>query len=373
MKKYILAFVLLNGIFSCKKEPITPEDLTPPEEVATTLTPDSPVWKRLSSPSIYRYNDGGISANITTMFTGTMYRADTLNDGLFIDNSSSIITNGNVDYRTLATGYYSPSGDRWFLSLKLGLPRYSSMVLGIFAITGRYEQVNFFSLLGSGYTINENYPDGKSYINDIWMRANEETGEKIKEGVLLTGFMANNNGYFFENDAEKQMWHINNSQIYKKITTFYEPFLGNIACASTKIKGKEYGFVLSESTSPKAKTKSFYQFDTSTETWAKRADFPGEDRMEGVLFGIHGKIYYGLGQSKTEAKGFRDIWEYDPTTNAWTKFATYPGGGNIKLMTTTVSGKAYIGMGYQIAKTAIGTEKYVGALDFWEFVPSKKQ
>ncbi|MDP5120468.1 MAG: hypothetical protein NWQ46_02650, partial [Spirosomaceae bacterium] len=100
-------------------------------------------------------------------------------------------------------------------------------------------------------------------------------------------------------------------------------------------------FVLSESTLKNVKTKDFFQYDTATDKWTKRADFPGEDRKEGILFGIADKVYYGLGQSKTEAKGFRDIWQYDPATDTWVNFATFPGGGNVRLMTCSVSGKQY--------------------------------
>lgn len=371
---FVFCFLLgsLLGATSCTKTATEPIDLTPKIEVPPVLTPDSPVWKQLSSPSTFNFNDGAIRTNPATMYTGVMWRQDTLNDTKAVDDFSVIKVIGNSDGNLIAAGNYDPQSGRWVLSLTPGLPRYSPMLLGVFAITGRFGVVNYFSLLGSGYTVNENFPNGISYVSDIWMQENYETKEKIKENVLLTGFMANNSGYFFENDSQKQFWTINNSQIYSKRTTFPGQFISNIACASAKINDRDFGFVISESSNKAIKTRDFYQYDTQTDKWTKRADFPGEDRQEGQFFGISGKIYYGLGQSKTEAKGFRDIWQYDPTTNRWTQFATYPGGGNVKLVMGLVSGKAYIGMGYQVAKTAIGTEKYVGALDFWEFVPSRK-
>lgn len=371
----ILVLVLsVWSIFSCKDTTAVPENLTPATEIPPILTPDSQMWKKLQSPSTFFFSDGGFRTNPTTMYTGVMWRRDTLNDDALVDDFSVLNVVGNSDGNTIATGNFDPQSQRWVLSISPGLPRYSAMVLGVFAITGRFEQVNYFSLIGSGYTINENFPNGISYIRDIWMRDENAltAGDRIKENVLLTGFMANNNGYFFENDAEKQFWTINNSQQYAKRSTYPGDFLGNIATTSAKINGKELGFVLAESTLKGVKTKDFYQYDTETDKWVKRADFPGEDRKEGILFGISGKVYYGLGQSKSEAKGFRDIWQYDPATDTWVNFATFPGGGNVKLMTCSVSGKQYIGMGYQVAKTQIGTEKYVGALDFWEFVPSRK-
>ena len=171
---------------------------------------------------------------------------------------------------------------------------------------------------------------------------------------------------------KKQVWFINNSQIYEKRKPFSGNFLGRFATTSAKVNGKDYGYMLSESQDEKVKSNEFYQYNIETDTWLRKANFSGEDRYEGVIFGINDKVYYGLGQSKTEAKGFRDIWQYDSQIDKWSNFATYPGSGNIKVSTALVSGKVYIGMGYYVGATAINTEKYIGVSDFWQFVPSLK-
>ncbi|MDP5120469.1 MAG: hypothetical protein NWQ46_02655, partial [Spirosomaceae bacterium] len=239
-----LALSVLS-LFSCKDPTAVPENLTPATEIPPILTPDSPMWKKLRSPSTFFFNDGAIRTTPATMYTGVMWRQDTLNDDVLVDDFSVLNVVGNSDGNTLASGNFDPQSERWVLSITPGLPRYSAMMLGVFAITGRFEQVGYFSLIGSGYTINDNFPNGISYVRDIWMRDENAltAGDRIKENVLLTGFMANNNGYFFENDAEKQFWTINNSQQYAKRSTYPGNFLGNIATTSAKINGGGQGFV----------------------------------------------------------------------------------------------------------------------------------
>ena len=368
----LILSTLLMISFACKKSQIELIDKTTPAEVAPIYTPDSPMWKKLNPPSNTIRDGGSFKFERENLYTCVMAREDTTFDDLKIDNFSHLKMWGNIDAQTVITGDYIPENDYWVIKKTDGIPRYSPILLGPFAVVGRFEIVGYFSLLGAGYSVNESYPTGFQFIKDFWLKSDyNQTGETVNSGIL-TGFMANNAGYFLENDDKKLFWHINNSQIYEK----RKPFIGNyyykFATGSAKINKKDYGYMVSESQDEKIRTKEFYKYDTDLDIWTRKADFPGDDRYEGVIFGIDDKIYYGLGQSKTEAKGFRDIWQYDTQTDKWSNFATYPGGGNIKVSTALVSGKVYIGMGYYIGKTAINTEKYIGVSDFWEFVPGKK-
>jgi hypothetical protein len=371
LKSFIVSCCLISFL-SCKKNEVELVDKTTPTETAPTYTADSPMWKKLTSPSNSRYSGGVVKTEVENLYTCVMARVDTLNDHLQIDNFSHISMWGNIDAQTIITGEYVPENNYWVSRKTEGTPRYSPILLGPFAITGRFGIINYFTLLGSGYSVDENYPAGFKFIKDWWLQSDyNQTGDIVNEAIL-TGFMANNAGYFLENDNKKQVWFINNGQIYEKRKPFSGNFLGRFTTTSAKINGKDYGYMLSESQDEKINSNNFYQYNTETDTWLRKANFPGEDRYEGVIFGINDKVYYGLGQSKTEAKGFRDIWQYDPQTDKWNNFAIYPGSGNIKVSTALVSGKVYIGMGYYVGKTAINTEKYIGVSDFWEFVPSKK-
>lgn len=369
--KILLLVVIIAGFVACDKKTSVIIDESPTREEAPIYTPDSPMWRKLNSPVSYAFTEGVVRTETENLYTCVMGRPDTTNDHLAVDNRSRIDMYGNIDAQTVATGTYSPDGNFWNIRKMDGLPRFSPILLGPFAVFGR-TSVEYFSLFGSGFSFDENFPDGVSYYVDGWMQTDfNQTGD-IVGGAVLTGFMANNDGYFIENNEGRQFWHMNRIRVYEKLKPFPGDFLGKFTMASAKVNKKEFGFLILESGSEQIPTKQFYQYDADNDSWIKKADFPGEDRYEGVMFGIDDKIYYGLGQSKTEAKGFRDIWQYDPVANAWNKFATYPGSGNIKVSTAKVSGKVYIGFGYYVGTTKINTEKYIGVTDFWEFVPSRK-
>ena len=329
------------------------------------------MWRKLTSPNSYSFSEGVVKTEMEDLYTCVIGRPDTTNDHLAIDNRSRIEMAGNIDAETTITGTYIFEQNFWNVKKMEATPRYEPMLLGPFAVFGRTE-VEYFSLLGGGFSFNESFPDGINYYLDSWMMTDfNQTGDIVGKG-LLTGCMINNGGYFIENNAGKQMWYISRIRVYEKRKPFPNNFLGKFAMASAEVNKKEVGFMLSESKSEKIPTREFYQYNDADDTWTRKADFPGDDRYEGTIFGVKDKIYYGLGQSKTEAKGFRDIWQYDPVTDKWTKFATYPGSGNIKVATAKVSGKVYIGFGYYVGATKINTEKYIGVSDFWEFVPSRK-
>ncbi len=347
-------------------------DQTLTAELAPVYTSDSPMWRKLNSPSSTTFDAGVFKFESENLYTCVMSKLDTVNNYRKIDNFSHIEMNGNIDVETVISGTYIPENNYWVLRKTEGTPRYSPLLLGPFWRVGRFGVIEYYTLLGAGYSVNESFPMGSQFFKDWWMKSDySQNGESINTGVL-TGFTANNAGVLLENDTKKQVWYINNGQIYEKRKPFTGNFYYKFTTASAKINKKDFGYLISESQEASIKTKELYQYNTDTDVWTRKADFPGEDRYEGVIFGIDDKIYYGLGQSKTTAKGFRDIWQYDPATDKWTTFATYPGSGNIKVATAVVSGKVYIGMGYYVGKTNINTEKYIGVSDFWEFVPSRK-
>ncbi|CAH0996930.1 N-acetylneuraminate epimerase [Emticicia aquatica] len=367
----LLVSSLIILIFACKKNELPIVDKTPAQEIPPTYTPDSPMWKKLASPINFEYSNGLLRTQSENLYTCVMARPDTLNDHLKVDNFSHIDIMGNIDANTIIAGSYIPENNYWTLQKSEGKPRYSPILIGPLAVFNRVD-VLYFSLFGGGYSIDESYPTGIEFFKDRWLRSDFNQSGEIVPNTLLTSFMANNGGYFIENNEKKQLWYISKIQVYEKKKPFSGDFFDKFVMSSAKIKHKDYGFMIAESQDEKIRTKDFYQYDTDLDIWTKKADFPGEDRYEGTMFGVDDKIYYGLGQSKTEAKGFRDIWQYDPQTNQWRNFATYPGSGNIKVATAMVSGKVYIGFGYYIGSTAIKTEKYIGVSDFWQFVPSLK-
>ena len=67
--------------------------------------------------------------------------------------------------------------------------------------------------------------------------------------------------------------------------------------------------------------KDFWEWDQATDTWTKKADFPGAARAHAAGFSIGNKGYFGLGGEMGMGGGpvFKDFWEYDQSTDKWAR------------------------------------------------------
>jgi hypothetical protein len=96
----------------------------------------------------------------------------------------------------------------------------------------------------------------------------------------------------------------------------------------------------------------FYEFDPSTSTWTKKADFPGPARRFASGFALRGKGYLSCGEGEIQTGtntfqivGIKDTWQYDPVTDIWTKFNDYPGQAYAEQVSSNSKSKACIGTG----------------------------
>jgi N-acetylneuraminic acid mutarotase len=73
----------------------------------------------------------------------------------------------------------------------------------------------------------------------------------------------------------------------------------------------------------------FYEYNSTTNSWAKKADFPNGRREYAKGFSLNGKGYIAMGQQvECTSSGctgtiFKDVWEYDASNDAWKKVATF--------------------------------------------------
>ena len=108
-------------------------------------------------------------------------------------------------------------------------------------------------------------------------------------------------------------------------------------------------------------------------TWTKKADFPDSSRNEGIGFSIGSKGYFGVGQKQVELfvyKSYTDFWEYDSETNTWTQKSDFPGKERLGTQGFLVHGKIYVGLGYFIAPYGAnaGSNEYL--TDLYAFDPA---
>ncbi|MFZ4436149.1 MAG: LamG-like jellyroll fold domain-containing protein [Flavobacterium psychrophilum] len=96
------------------------------------------------------------------------------------------------------------------------------------------------------------------------------------------------------------------------------PSTARTAVASFSIGSKGY-FVGGESSG--ANLFDVWEYDTSSNTWSQKANYPGTPSSKGVAFSINGIGYYGLGNIGSGGDSGA-LYSYNPTTNTWTQKAT---------------------------------------------------
>lgn len=126
-------------------------------------------------------------------------------------------------------------------------------------------------------------------------------------------------------------------------------------------------------------SNDFYEFDTSTVTWKKLENLPGEGRANAVAFAINGKIYAGLGTNYNRIDVptiYKDFYEFDPAKNTWTKKNDLPFTPTDQPVSFVINDKGYFGTGNSPANTPNTTGRfyeYDPNTDKWKSIASIPQ
>lgn len=91
-------------------------------------------------------------------------------------------------------------------------------------------------------------------------------------------------------------------------------------------------------------TNECWQYNVITNVWTKKANYPGLPRDGGVGFSIGKKGYVGLG-SNDSYDSYKDFWAYDTATNAWTQIADFGGIPRLTANGFSMNGTGYVCFG----------------------------
>jgi len=114
----------------------------------------------------------------------------------------------------------------------------------------------------------------------------------------------------------------------------------------------------------------FWAYNTENDTWKKLAPFPGTPRLLGTGFVYLDKIYFGEGYdgASYDPVCYGDWWEYDTSTNHWTQKANFPGGATYTFKGFATNNECYMTNGfYRNNRTGYTVQiwKYNPPLDIW--------
>lgn len=101
--------------------------------------------------------------------------------------------------------------------------------------------------------------------------------------------------------------------------------------------------------------RDMWSYDILSKTWTKLADFPQSNgRRASASFSIGTKLYF-TGGASSETKDpiitpvpSKETWCYDTQTNQWSRKADYPGEGAIKFSAFSIGKYGYVGMGESV-------------------------
>jgi len=117
-----------------------------------------------------------------------------------------------------------------------------------------------------------------------------------------------------------------------------------------------------------------WEFNSVDSSWTRKANLPEsfKARVKAVAGVIGLKAYVGMGAVSPYVepnKQFNDFWEYDTQTDTWTRKADFPGEGKNDLFCTVVDGCLYTAMGYTGDARLHDTYKYDPSSNLWTKLP----
>ena len=232
-----------------------------------------------------------------------------------------------------------------------------------------------FTINGKGYLANGQHisftngiPSG-SIFKDFWeYNANNDSWTKVGTFDFLPDNIVNTSSIFVINQkaylvSASGLWVFDPSDY--SLTQKASPPENVPFCISFAIGDKGY-YGIGE-TGPFNFSKSFYEYNPASDTWSKKADFPGLHRRLAAGFSIAGNGYVTCGETTKDISpgtiqyiGTNETWQYNPLNDKWTRVADYPGLKPFYLVASSNNEKAVMGTGNSYDKPGMDYLK-----DFW--------
>jgi len=103
------------------------------------------------------------------------------------------------------------------------------------------------------------------------------------------------------------------------------------------------------------------EYNSITNSWSQKANFPSTERGDAAAFSICDKGYYGIGEGPGASMFHNDFWEYNPIADSWIQKTNFGGLIRNEAAYFSIGNKGYIGLGAGIIPPYYN--------DFWEYTP----
>lgn len=116
---------------------------------------------------------------------------------------------------------------------------------------------------------------------------------------------------------------------------------------------------------PQSAYNDMWQYNATTDTWTKKADFPGGKRSYATAVATLSFAYAGTGEFRElgspDAYYAKDFWRYDPANDSWLKRADFEGYKRRSAIAFYSNGYPYLGLGYN--------PNYSSTSDIYRYIP----
>ena len=225
-----------------------------------------------------------------------------------------------------------------------------------------------------------NNPQGT--IDKITWKFND--GKDIQIGNDVSYTFANAGTYNVVVELTNKCGDFYASQIQIKVTDYVSgltnralpPITGLEGAISFAIGDKIY-ICLGKDNSGNLSTDLF-EYNTITDIWTKKANFPNSGRTKASVFVIDNIAYVGLGYKGGASNQINtapiynelsDFWKYNSSTDTWSQIANLPSAVSNRASSSSfsINNKGYI-VGGSYSKNS-GTVKFGYLKDTWEYNP----
>ncbi|QMW04359.1 hypothetical protein [Spirosoma foliorum] len=286
--------------------------------------------------------------------------------GAYVGNQVQLLRYAGPLQNYMSVLRYDRATDSWpfYPSTAYRVPRHGMITYNLF-----FQHVDRYQFSGLGFIAEERAASKYFYYHDM-SAIFPVSGSVVNppyggEDGEVAFFTTTEEAYFLTQNGSPAMRSIHAIFTQTVRAPLPEP-PGTLATFSIR----NIGYVVNQR--PGQPTR-LWAYDPVTDSWKKRADFPGMVRQRGTAFSLARNGYFGLGLTD-EGLGLRDLWRYDPLTDQWQYITDYPGQGNqLMAVFSAPDGakpeRAYLGWGYEAQSTSSGVVRIVGCTDWWELTP----
>lgn len=203
---------------------------------------------------------------------------------------------------------------------------------------------------------------GDSVLNDFWEydpAGNTWTKKADIPGTKMgraypVGFSMNGKGYIglgYDNEEIK-------GTVTAPVSTVIGPYIDSIVHTQTSITPPKYKIdtifrqvvkteIDSVFTDDIKYLKDMYEYDPTSNTWTKKADFPGQPRAYASAMPLYTSVAIGLGTGDSvPSVMYDDFYLFDPSGNSWVRTTDFPASKRFGASSFSLGFLGYIAGGF---------------------------